>query len=312
VYGPTYYAFDHGPVHFLVLNNIEWLGRKTDESGGGGNYRGRLGERQLEFLANDLQHVPARRLVVLLMHIPLQRGFDLNPRAETTDRQALYRLIEGRPHTLSFSAHTHFHGHLFLGAEDGWRGVQPHHHIITGTLCGSWFRGAPDERGVPHGTMADGTPRGYVELQFDDHRYSMDGYRCLGRPREEQMHIEVPAGVAASETGSASILVNVFNGSRRSTVRLRCGERDTWRELKKVEAADPRFLWLHERDKALELPYRPLPDPMANCPHLWQGTLPHGLAAGTHLLEVVATDMFGNTHRATRPVRVAGERIAER
>ncbi|MCL4786409.1 MAG: calcineurin-like phosphoesterase C-terminal domain-containing protein [Verrucomicrobia bacterium] len=304
VFGPTWYAFNHGPVHFIVLNNIEWLGSDPQQPQASGNYRGGLGTRQLEFVAQDLKHVPAEQLVVVFLHIPLHRGFDPIPRGLTRDRQELYRLLENRPRTLSFSAHTHWHGHRFIGAEDGWGGAQPHHHLITGTLCGSWFGGAPDERGIPHATMSDGTPRGYLELRFDGQRYSMAGYKSLGRPWEYQMHIDLPPEIPLAQVAQTAVTVNVFNGSERSTVRWRCGSGHTWQPLQKVEAADPRFVRLRERDQNLQPPYRGLPQPMANCLHLWRGSLPENLPAGTHLLEVVAEDMFGNTHRGSQPIRV--------
>ena len=129
VFGPTWFSFNHGPVHFIVLNNIEWTGADPQVPESKGSYQGRLGERQLEFVAQDLRHVPKNRLVVLLMHIPLHRGFDPRPSVSTTDRQALYRLIEDRPFTVSFAAHTHFLGHVFLDGQDGWRGARPHHHV---------------------------------------------------------------------------------------------------------------------------------------------------------------------------------------
>jgi hypothetical protein len=304
VFGPTYSAFQHGPVHFLLLNNIEWTGKDAAAPDRQADYRGGLGERQLEFVANYLPHVPREQLVVLLMHIPLQCGYDPSPRMQTVDRPTLYRLLEDRPHTLSFSAHTHILGHLFLDAADGWHGPQPHHHIMAGALCGSWFRGAPDERGVPHATMSDGTPRGYLEVEFDGHRYALNGYRSLGRPREYQMHIELPSRVARSELARTPVAVNVFNGTERSEVRMRCDATDRWRPLTQVRETDPRAAWLHERDRQLASPYYSLPAPMARCPHLWKAPLPQDLEAGMHLLEVAATDMFGHTHRAVHPLEV--------
>jgi hypothetical protein len=304
VYGPTYYAFDHGPVHFLVLNNVEWLGPDPQRPQSTGNYRGSLGDRQLEFIARDLAAVPADRLIVLLMHIPLQRGFALGAASQTAERQTLYRSLEPHPHTLSFSAHTHWHRHLFIGAEDGWRGVQPHHHVITGTLCGSWFGGAPDEVGVPHATMSDGTPRGYLELEFNGNEYRMDGYRSLGRPRDHQMHIEVPPQLHLAELAETSVTVNVFNGSDKSTVQMRCSPDDRWQALGKIAEPDPRFLRLRERDATPQPPYRALPQPLAECPHLWRGPLPLSLPVGTHLIEVIATDMFRNTHHGRVPIRI--------
>jgi len=304
VFGPTWFSFNQGPVHFIVLNNIEWTGADPNVPGSKGSYRGRLGERQLEFVANDLKLVPKNRLIVLMMHIPLHRGFDPRPGVSTTDRRALYRLIEDRPHTVSFSAHTHFLGHVFLGEEDGWRGAQPHHHIIAGALCGSWFKGAPDERGVPHATMADGTPRGYFEVAFDGPQYSMDGYRSLGRPGDYQMHIDVADEVSARDLGNTEVFANVFNGTERSVVKMRGGAGDEWRAMEKVEAAAPRVTRLHERDKDLQPPLFPAQAPMSNCPHLWRAALPEGLTPGSHLVEVMATDLFGNRHQGSRPVRV--------
>jgi hypothetical protein len=304
VYGPAYYSFDCGPVHFLVLNNIEWTGRSADGKQGG-SYRGGLGERQLEFIKNDLNLVPQNRLVVLMFHIPLHPGFDSGAGAQTMDRQELYRLIEHRPHTLSFSAHLHRHHHLFVGAEDGWQGAKPHHHIITGTLCGSWFAGAPDERGIPHATMSDGTPRGYLEVEFNGANYNIDGYRVLQKPHSHQMNIDLPAELGREKIGETPVYVNVFNGSMRSKVRMRCGAGDAWRELEKVDEPDPSFVRLVERDQELAAPYRKLPLPAA-CSHLWRGSLPPDLPTGTHAIEVIATDMFGNKHRDIRPIRIVG------
>ena len=49
VFGPAYYSFDYGPVHFLVLDDVEWL---ISEKSGKGKYRGGLGKTQMEFNGN--------------------------------------------------------------------------------------------------------------------------------------------------------------------------------------------------------------------------------------------------------------------
>ncbi|MBX3416608.1 MAG: calcineurin-like phosphoesterase family protein [Pirellulaceae bacterium] len=302
VYGPTYFSFDWGPVHFLILNNVEWTGANPDEPGSRGSYRGFFGERQLEFVANDLAHVPEDRLVVLSMHIPLHPGGDVGPSVSTVDREGLFRLIESRRHTLSFSAHLHWHGHVLMGEELGWRGALPHHHVITGTLCGSWFRGAPGIDGVPHGVMLDGVPRGYLEVDFDGNRYNIDGYRGIGMPRQQQMNIHVANEVPQNEVGNQAVYINVFNGSEKSEVRMRIAGR-AWESLPQVAEPDPAYVALYERDKDLKAPYYAASKPSV-CAHLWRGELPGDLETGTHLIEVVARDMFGNHHHAVRPVRV--------
>jgi hypothetical protein len=120
------------------------------------------------------------------------------------------------------------------------------------------------------------------------------------------MHIDLPNEITAKDIGGAVVFANVFNGTGRSVVKMRCGAGDEWRAMEKVEAADRRVTRLHERDKDLQPPLYPAQAPMSNCPHLWRASLPEGLAPGSHLAEVIATDMFGNTHHGSAPVRVVG------
>ncbi|HMP78788.1 MAG TPA: calcineurin-like phosphoesterase family protein [Pirellulaceae bacterium] len=303
-YGASYYSFDWGPVHFLVLNNVEWTGADPAQGRNSGSYRGFLGERQLAFVENDLRHVPRDRLVVIAMHIPLTGTIDPRPAIETVDRQELYKLLADFPHTLSFSAHMHWHGHVFVDRQAGWLGPHPHHHIITGTLCGCWFGGAPGVDGVPHGTMSDGAPRGYLEVEFDGNRYRIDGYRGLQLPANHQMNIIVPDTIAKTELSNTVVFANVFNGSERSQVRIRFGEGDTWREMTRTVELDPAYVALRARDEKLELPYRKPANP-SPCFHLWCYQFPETLAVGTHLIEVAAIDMHGHEHYGTSVSQVS-------
>ncbi len=111
IYGPSYYSFDHGPVHFLVLDDVRWF---VPEGQDRGRYVGGLGKTQMEFIRNDLALIPEDQLVVLMMHIPL---------VDVEDRDELYDLIEKRPFSMSISAHTHYQQHVFIGKEDGFDGA---------------------------------------------------------------------------------------------------------------------------------------------------------------------------------------------
>jgi hypothetical protein len=294
-YGPPYYSFDHGPVHFLVLDDVIWKGPVTDpDEYPGGNYIGGFDERQLQFVANDLARIPDDQLVVLMMHIPLTAAF------EDDLRQRLYRLIEPRPFTLSISAHHHAHEHRFLTRDDGWRGPEPHHHMITVTTCGSWWTGAPDETGIPHATQYDGTPNGWAVISFDGHEYTID-YRAARRPASEQMLIWAPEVIARGD--AAEFFVNVYNGSERSAVEFRLGDR-TWRPMERTVRPDPYFLALKVLEESdTPPPGRRLPEEV-DSPHLWRGVLPDDVPAGTHLVEVRTTDMWGREYRDWRVIRV--------
>lgn len=105
VYGPTYYAFDYGPVHFVVLNSVWWHGDR---------YTSRLGDDQLAFLRANLAAIDRDRLVVVLMHIPVM---------QTDERAEVYALLQEFPHRLVLAGHWHRLEHHFLGSALDRRGT---------------------------------------------------------------------------------------------------------------------------------------------------------------------------------------------
>lgn len=294
VYGPSYYSFDYGPVHFVVLDDIEW---SIDASTQKGSYRGGLGEEQIAYVRNDLAGVPNEQLVVLLMHIPIMG---------VHDREDLFRIIEQRPHCISVSGHTHTHEHHFLTSDAGWRGPRPHHHIVHNTVCGSWWRGMPDERGIPHTTLKDGGPNGYGIMSFDGHEYVLD-YKAAARPADYQLEIYAPDRVTQSQLADTQVLVNVFNGSERSQVRMRLAEQGEWLPLHHAPAVDPAYQAAYDRDIELENnPWIDLPKPAVST-HIWSAQLPADLPPGKHLIRVHTTDMHGREFSASRVIRVVPE-----
>ena len=297
VYGPSYYSFDHGPVHFLVLDDVEWM--LKDPAKGTWGYRGGFGPEQLEFIKTDLAQIPEDQLVVLMMHIPL---------LEVNDRHGLYRLIEKRPFSLSISAHTHTMEHHFITDADGWQGAQPHHHIINVTVCGSWWSGAPDERGIPHATMSDGAPNGYSVISFDGVKYSLK-FHPAGRNDDYQMLIDLPEELPASKTAETNVYANVFEGSVKSTVDMRVDKTGDWQPMTHTGEVDPVFVraLAHEEELLKLKPndWRKLPKP-GICTHLWKLKLP-ALKPGVHDIEVRTTDQFGQSDTGHRVMRVVGD-----
>ncbi|MCW5559206.1 MAG: calcineurin-like phosphoesterase family protein, partial [Verrucomicrobiae bacterium] len=238
VYGPNYFAFDYGPVHFVALDNIHWIPPADRPPGSGSTWRGALDSRQLAWLEADLRDVPKERLVLLMMHVPLN---DLD------NHEAIYRIIEGRPYCLSIAGHTHWQEHRFLRREDGWLGAMPHHHIVNVTACGSWWSGQPDELGIPRTTMSCGAPNGYAVLTFRDRGVTVD-FKAARRPAGYQMNIHAPETVPSAATGSTPVYVNLFNGADNSVVEMRLNNRGPWLALEKVLEPDPTFVAQRERE----------------------------------------------------------------
>ncbi len=285
-YGPTYYSFDYGQVHFVVLDNIDWLG--PNEQVDRFHYEARFGKQQLDWLEKDLAMIPESQMVVLMMHIPI---------IGAKDKADLFRLIEKRPYCISISGHTHDHQHLFLGKDDGFNGDKEHHHIINVTVSGSWWSGAPDENGIPHTTMKDGAPNGYSVLTFDQNGYRLD-FKAARQDAADQLRIDMPAKLAATDVENTDVWVNVYNGSEKSKVRLQV-DGGPWVELEKKVAIDPYFQRLHDRDKDLK-PGLTKPVPSS---HLWHGQLP-ALDPGVHLIIAETIDRHGRKYSAHRSLRV--------
>ena len=302
-FGPAYYSFDYGTVHFLVLDDVQWY---IDEGEGKGRYRGGFGEEQMAFIRKDLAAIPEDQLVVLMMHIPL---------TDVEDRQELYRLIEKRPFCMSLSAHTHRHEHRMIGKDDGFMGAEPHHHVINVTVSGSWWSGQKDERNIPHTMMADGAPNGYSMLSFDGSEYKLD-FVAAGRPKSYQMSIHAPEVVNNKDDSVADLYVNFFNGSVDSKLRFKIGDAKTWEVMRKVSEEDPYYREIYKAEAALLKKHEEDGEPRPFTPlnggrpssHLWKAKLPKDIPTGTHVIHVRAIDRHKRDFFGKRVLRVEGKR----
>jgi hypothetical protein len=287
LYGPNVYAFNYGKVHFLVLDSVEWEGNK---------YHGELGKDQLAFVRNDLALVPKDRLVVLTMHIPL---------VDVNDRKELFALLEDRPHTFSISGHWHGMEHFYIGEDEGWPQEKDHHHYVAGATCGAWWTGNKDEVNLPHATMMDGTPNGYSMAEFNGNQYTFE-FKAARRPADYQMNIFTPESVQWAAAAETQVVVNVFDGSERSSVEMRVGESGPWTPMTQTKMKDPYVEIFKKLSDNGDSKSANWVNP-ADSPHIWTGQLPvpgQRPESAILLLQVRTTDQYGHTHQDHRTVRV--------
>ncbi len=185
-FGPTYYSFDRGEVHYVVLDDVLWHGS---------GYIGHIGAEQFTWLVNDLSSVESGSTVVVFLHIPAlsksgvaREGGRPSVTTSLTNREHLYRLLEPFEAHL-ISGHTHENEHVFEG------GV--HEHVL-GTTCGAWWA---DE--ICH----DGTPNGYAVYEVSGGRVSWR-YKGTGLPKTMQMRAYGPG---ADPTTPDEMVVNVWD-----------------------------------------------------------------------------------------------------
>lgn len=299
VYGPSTYAFNHGKAHFIVLNNILYPNNMTRSF-----YVGGLTDEQMEFIANNLRHVPTDRLVVLMMHIPLYNlpGWGVSFLPEV--RRQLFALLKDFPHTFSMAGHMHLQRHDFFGSEEDWPGDAPHHHYTVGTIGGDWWSGSPDAEGIPDATMYDGTPKGYNIITFEGAAYRWD-YKVAGAESNKRIRVHHPAVYIEGENHRADIYVNFFQGSERDSVFFSF-DGQKWHKMRYTIEPDPySYAVISRWDSSDPLPGGTRPSQPLECRHLWKarpGKLPE---PGTHSIYVRAYQQ-GRVFEATSKVVVSG------
>lgn len=295
IFGPTTYAFQYGKAAFITLNNVDYKNE--------GGYRAHFTDDQLQFVGQYLSYLPDDYLVVLFMHIPI---------VACHNREAMFRILEQRPHTLSVAGHTHELAHVFVDENYGWKGDNPHHHFINGTVCGSWWCGIKDELGIPHATMNDGAPNGYAILKISGNQYNIQ-YKAARRPAEYQMNIYLPDDISESALDTTDVLVNIFNGSEKSKVEMKLDHMNDWLPMSQTTARDPANMAMYLLSPILdqEIEGSKLDavlgwkmDRPSESNHFWTVAVPKDLKAGTYRMTVRTTDMFGNTYLGHRVFRI--------
>jgi hypothetical protein len=186
-------------------------------------------------------------------------------------------------------AHTHRHYHHFIDKDHGFPGEQPHHMISVGTVCGAWWAGAPNEYGIPHAMMSDGTPNGFAFLHIDKNDWKLE-WRTAGRAAGFQMHIDAPEVVLVDSKDGIKVIANIYNALPDAVVKMKIGENGEWIDMKRVPQKDPIRLAEKEKEKQLgEVPWRKMGGD-ADSQHIWEAELNPVFEPGVHSIQVKASD----------------------
>lgn len=238
---PTYYSFNLGKVHYVVLDDIDCSNYDGTTSR---DYEKRVSAGQLSWLAKDLSHVDKSVPLVVVMHAqvfyPSQTdGFKVDHDVLNTTQ--LLNMLDGyKVHFIT--GHTHMNYNVTPDdAVTGGREVYEHN---TGAICGSWWWSGYLTPGVH--LSPDGTPGGYAiwSVNGTDMEWM---YKATGWTEDYQfrsydlnnVHFsladvpQMPAGVPASvkkeymkyvdaypENQDNEVLINVWNWNPRWTLKV--------------------------------------------------------------------------------------------
>lgn len=214
---PTYYSFNIGKVHYVVMDDIDCSSYDGTESR---NYVKSLSAEQLDWLAKDLSHVAKTTPVVVAMHAqvfyPTTSGFKIDHDQVNTLR--LFDILDG--YTVRFvTGHTH---KLFNVTPDAPI-VDGHNfrEYNSGSVCASWWWSGNLTPGIHIGT--DGTPGGYGIWDVTGTDFQCL-YKSTGWPEEYQfrsydlnnVHFSMadvplmPSGISASVKNAYMQYVNAY------------------------------------------------------------------------------------------------------
>lgn len=189
IYGPAYYSFNVGDIHYVMLNDNFFIGRDYF-------YIGYLDEKQLKWLEEDLSHIRKGASVFVVLHIPTTLGakdrerFDYSEiSTRLSNKKALYSILE--PYKVQIlSGHMHTSTNQVVG-ENIFE-----HNIAA--LSGAWWCGP---------VCTDGTPAGYkvFSISGDSVRWR---YKSTGYDPGMQMKVYCPDAYPGAE---GYVVANVWD-----------------------------------------------------------------------------------------------------
>lgn len=272
MYGPSYYSYNVGRVHYVVLDDNFYIGRDWF-------YIGYLDERQLAWLEQDLRFVPAGSTVIVTLHIPTMfAGKERLPfDYKTSERslcnfRALHAMLEPyRAHIVS--------GHMHTATNCDIRERLYEHTVAA--LSGAWWQGP---------VCTDGTPAGYAVFEIDGDDVSWY-YKAVDRPRDYQLKVYDEWDDPAF---AGRIVANVWDSDPAWQVEL-CADGGEPVAMTRTRALDPEARQLYaDASKLAHKWIAPTPSD-----HYYSAPLP----AGARRIRVTARDRFGRVYRAEKRIR---------
>ena len=177
--GPTFYSFNIGQVHYVVMDNIDCSAYDGTDSR---NYVKKLSNEQLKWLAKDLAYVDKSTPLIVAMpaqiYKPTSTGFAFDH--DSANTEALLAALDG--YEVHFvTGHTH-KVYNITPDDDVVKGRDIHEHN-SGAICASWWWSGNLTPGVH--VSIDGAPGGYAIWDIDGTDFAWL-YKSTGWPEEYQ------------------------------------------------------------------------------------------------------------------------------
>ena len=225
---PTYYSFNLGKIHYVMVNSIVYNRKDGTQHYGSG-----LEDEQMKWLEEDLKFVPKDHTICICGHAQLfKKKGDVHTTHHTNYPRytALLKQYK-RVHMWSGHYHTNY-GFDYAGREAEWPGMG-NISAITVARCIGVLRSNEFLNN-------DGQPNGYMVMEVDGEDIKW-WYKTVGQGRDYQMRAYSP-----TRTGDGYVKVNIWNYSKDNW-----GPVEWWvdgtkvGEFEKFPEPDPDYVELH-------------------------------------------------------------------
>lgn len=316
--GPTYYSFNIGKVHYVMLDNIQYLNNGGAEGTvGDRNYNDLIVDTQMSWLEKDLSYITDDNTpVVVAMHAnlydnPSLKGGEATITANLQNSAKLKELLSRFKEVHVLTGHTHVN----FTIEDG--NIMEHN---TAAVCATWWWTGKDGYAGNH-TCRDGSPGGYSvwtvngsdfswyykgtseNRNYQFRAYDLNETQITAEkfaPNSTDTKLSPYAGTYANKRDDNKVLINVWGYDSRWTVEVT--EEGKPLSVSRVYGLDPLHIISYE---ALRLNAGKTPTSSfvtIGTSHFFEATA----SSATSTLEIKVTDRFGNvyTETMTRPKKM--------
>ncbi len=256
VLGPNYYSFNLGGIHYVVLDNIEYINNGGAQGVmGERNYNNLITTEQIEWLKKDLEKVSDKSApLIIAFHIPAFSAPDVNNRAS-------YRLANSQAFHNCLSEFSDVHlvaGHSHTNSNYVHSDALMEH--VTAAVCATWWWTGSTGMSGNH-ICPDGSVGGYGVWEMDN-KTAQWYYKSHGYDRDYQFRsydlnrLEITAAKYAPKANATyaakvpdyadayatagtdnEVLINVWGYDIGWTITVKEGE--TILPVTRVTAKDP-------------------------------------------------------------------------
>lgn len=310
---PTYYSFNLGEVHYIVLDDIEYINTGGSQGVvGARNYNDIIVSDQIAWLKKDLATLTDKNTpLVIAMHSPLYNNVKLDSNANPVNS---IHLSNSNEFTSSLQSFTNVHivsGHTHINyTVEASESLTEHN---TAAVSATWWWTGKNGYAGNH-ICKDGSPGGYGiwEMNGSDIKwyYKSSGYEknyqfrsydlntvqinaANFAPNSTDAALAEYASVYANSNKNNEVLINVWGYDSKWKIEVK--EAGKSLDIKRVYVMDPLHIISYEA-KRLNVGATPTSSFLTGyTAHMFKATA----TSATSTLDITVTDRFGNIYSET-------------